>query len=46
MVLASNHTWYDKFRNGFKGLFDLLPNLPRFLAVLVAKPRPGSTAVR
>ena len=35
MVLASDHTWYDKFKNGFEGLFDFLPNLIGFLAVLV-----------
>ncbi len=35
MLLATSHTWSDKFRNGFEGLFDFLPNLIGFLAVLV-----------
>jgi hypothetical protein len=35
MLLASSHTWGDKFRNGFEGFFDFLPNLIGFLAVLV-----------
>ena len=35
MVLASNHEWGDKFRNGFEGFFDFLPNLIGFLAVLI-----------
>lgn len=35
MLLASNHTWGDKLRNGFEGLFDFLPNLIAFLVVLV-----------
>ena len=35
MVIATNHTWSDKFRNGFEGFFDFLPNLIGFLVVLV-----------
>jgi hypothetical protein len=35
VLVASNHTWGAKFRNGFEGLFDFLPNLIGFLAVLV-----------
>ena len=35
MLLASNHGWDDKFRNGFEGFFDFLPNLIGFLAVLL-----------
>jgi len=35
MLLGSNHGWGDKFRNGFEGFFDFLPNLIGFLAVLV-----------
>ena len=35
MVLASSHTWGDKFRDGFEGLFAFLPNLIGFIAVLV-----------
>ena len=35
MLLASSHTWGDKFRNGFEGFFDFVPNLLGFLAVLV-----------
>ena len=35
MLLGSNHTWGAKFRNGFEGLFDFLPNLIGFLAVLI-----------
>ena len=34
-MLASNHTWGDKFRSGFDGLFDFVPNLIGFVAVLV-----------
>ncbi|MDQ3859602.1 MAG: hypothetical protein M3327_14360 [Actinomycetota bacterium] len=35
MLLASSHTWGDKFRDGFEGLFDFLPNLIGFVAVLL-----------
>jgi Conserved TM helix len=35
MVFASSHTWGDKLRDGFQGLFDFLPNVIGFLAVLV-----------
>ena len=35
MVLASNHTWADKARNGFEGVFDFIPNLLAFLAILI-----------
>jgi len=35
MLLGSSHTWGDKFRNGFEGFFEFLPNLIGFLAVLV-----------
>jgi Conserved TM helix len=34
VLLASNHTWGDKFQNGFNGLFDFVPNLIGFVAVL------------
>jgi Conserved TM helix len=35
MLIASNHTWGDKLRNGFEGFFDFLPNLIGFLVILV-----------
>jgi Conserved TM helix len=35
MLLGSNHTWGAKFRNGFEGFFEFLPNLIGFLAVLI-----------
>jgi Conserved TM helix len=35
MLLASNHTWGAKLRNGFEGFFDFIPNLIGFLAILV-----------
>jgi hypothetical protein len=34
VLLASNHTWGDKFRDGFDGFFDFVPNLIGFVAVL------------
>jgi hypothetical protein len=34
VLLASNHTWGDKFQNGFDGFFDFVPNLIGFVAVL------------
>ena len=35
MVFASSHTWGDKLRDGLQGLFDFLPHLVGFIAVLV-----------
>ena len=35
MVFASSHTWGDKLQDGFQGLFDFLPHLIGFIAVLV-----------
>jgi hypothetical protein len=35
MVFGSSHTWGDKLEDGLQGLFDFLPNLIAFIAVLV-----------
>jgi hypothetical protein len=35
MVLATEHTWGDKFRNGFEEFFAFLPNLIGFLLILI-----------
>jgi hypothetical protein len=35
MLLASNHTWGAKLRNGFEGLFDFIPSLIGFLVILI-----------
>ena len=35
MVLASNHTWGDKFENGFQDFFNFIPNLLGFLVLLL-----------
>jgi hypothetical protein len=35
MIVGSSHTWAAKFRNGFEGVFDFLPNLIAFVVVLV-----------
>ena len=35
MVLATEHKWGDKFRNGFEEFFAFLPNLIGFLLILI-----------